>query len=73
MAGEEIPLAARIFTVVVVWDSPRSEWIYREAWEDERLLDYIQEQAGKAFDPQGVEVFFKAVGEGSGKPVSVRT
>ena len=64
MAGEEIPLAARIFAVVDVWDALRSDRPYREAWEDQRALDYIQEQAGKAFDPRVVEVFLKAVGEG---------
>ena len=64
MAGEEIPLAARIFAVVDVWDALRSDRPYREAWEDQRALDYIQEQAGKAFDPRVVEVFLKAFGEG---------
>jgi len=73
LAGEEIPLAARIFAVVDVWDALRSDRPYREAWEDERALDYIQEQAGKAFDPRVVKAFLNAVGEGSDRAAQARS
>jgi len=59
LKGEQIPLAARIFAVVDVWDALLSERPYRPAWSQEKALEYIQEQAGKHFDPQVVEVFTK--------------
>jgi putative nucleotidyltransferase with HDIG domain len=55
--GEEIPLAARIFTVVDVWDALRSDRPYRKGWTTERTLQYIRKQSGKAFDPAVVEAF----------------
>jgi len=61
LKGEQIPLAARIFAVVDVWDALRSDRPYREAWPEEKALAYIQQQAGKHFDPQVVEAFLKIV------------
>jgi PAS domain S-box-containing protein len=55
----EIPLAARIFAVVDVWDALTSDRPYRTAWPQEKALDYIREQAGKRFDPKVVEFFLK--------------
>jgi GAF domain-containing protein len=56
---EAIPLAARIFAVVDVWDALRSERPYRPRWDDARTLDYIVQRAGTDFDPQVVEAFLK--------------
>lgn len=50
LKGKQIPLAARIFAVVDVWDALRSDRPYRAAWSDEQALEYIHEQAGKHFD-----------------------
>jgi len=55
--GEQIPLAARIFAVVDVWDALNSDRPYRKAWTEEKALDYITANAGKHFDPQVVEQF----------------
>lgn len=57
LKGEQIPLAARIFAVVDVWDAIRSDRPYRKAWEKDKALAYILEQSGKHFDPRVVEVF----------------
>jgi HD-GYP domain-containing protein (c-di-GMP phosphodiesterase class II) len=57
LKGEQIPLAARIFAVVDVWDALRSDRPYRAAWPEEKVRAHIREQAGKHFDPQVVEVF----------------
>jgi PAS domain S-box-containing protein/putative nucleotidyltransferase with HDIG domain len=57
LKGEEIPLAARIFAVVDVWDALRSDRPYRKAWSEEQTLEFIEEQAGKHFDPEVVRVF----------------
>ncbi|MFW5697952.1 MAG: HD-GYP domain-containing protein, partial [Fimbriimonadaceae bacterium] len=57
LSGEDIPLAARIFAVVDVFDALISERPYRRAWTCEKALGYIEEQAGKQFDPNVVEAF----------------
>jgi putative nucleotidyltransferase with HDIG domain len=59
LQGEEIPLAARIFAVVDVWDALRSDRPYRAAWTEEHAKTHIQEQAGTHFDPQVVAAFLK--------------
>jgi len=61
LKGEEIPLAARIFSIVDVWDALRSDRPYRKAWPVEKTIDYIQSQSGKIFDPSIVESFVKAI------------
>jgi response regulator RpfG family c-di-GMP phosphodiesterase len=55
----EIPLAARIFSVVDVWDALRSDRPYRQGWPDLRVRDYISKRAGADFDPDVVENFLK--------------
>ena len=57
LKGEQIPLAARIFAVVDVWDALTSDRPYRPAWSPEKALAYIQEQSGKHFDPKVVAEF----------------
>ena len=63
LKGEEIPLSARIFAVVDVWDALISDRPYRPAWSREKALEYIKEQAGHHFDPQVVEKFLELLGE----------
>jgi putative nucleotidyltransferase with HDIG domain len=58
LKGEDIPLAARIFTVVDVWDALiTTDRPYRSAWPKEKAYQYILEQSGKYFDPQIVVAF----------------
>jgi len=57
LKGEEIPLAARIFTVADAWDVLTSPRPYRKAWTKKRVLDHIRKQSGRQFDPQVVEAF----------------
>lgn len=61
LKGEEIPLAARLFAVVDVWDALTSNRSYRPAWSEEQVLAYIREQSGKHFDPQVVDLFFEVL------------
>jgi len=63
MKGEAIPLAARIFAVVDVYDALCSDRPYRPAWRREKALEYIQSLSGVQFDPKVVEVFLRVVGE----------
>lgn len=57
LVGVDIPLPARIFAVVDVWDALRSDRPYRTAWPEERAREHIREQAGRHFDPEVVAVF----------------
>lgn len=63
LAGEQIPLAARLFAVVDVWDALRSDRPYRKAWEEQKVRDYIRSQAGTHFDPNAVELFLRVMEE----------
>ena len=56
LKGEQIPLVARIFAVVDVWDALRSDRLYRTAWSVEKVREHIQSLAGTHFDPHVVEV-----------------
>ncbi len=59
LKGVQIPLAARIFALVDVWDALTSDRPYRKAWSREKALEYIRSQAGTHFDPQVVKVFLE--------------
>jgi PAS domain S-box-containing protein len=61
LEAEEIPLPARIFTVVDVWDALINDRSYRDAWPKDKAIEYIREQAGKYFDPEVVDVFLNKV------------
>ncbi len=64
LKGEQIPLAARIFSVVDVWDALISNRPYRKAWSQKRALAYIRQNAGKLFDPKVVEAFLALLEKG---------
>lgn len=59
LKGLEVPIAARIFAVVDVWDALTSNRPYRPAWKKEDALSHIREQSGRHFDPQVVDLFFR--------------
>jgi HD-GYP domain-containing protein (c-di-GMP phosphodiesterase class II) len=59
LKGEGIPLFARIFSVVDVWDALMSDRPYRPAWSLNDVKEYIRERSGTEFDPQIVEIFFR--------------
>ncbi len=58
---EEIPIAARIFAVVDVWDAITSDRPYRKGWSKEEAIEYITEQSGKYFEPRVVEEFLELI------------
>lgn len=62
LKAEEIPLPARIFTIVDVFDALTSDRPYRKAWEKEKALTYIQAQSGRHFFPEAVEAFCEMAG-----------
>ncbi|NWF63111.1 MAG: GAF domain-containing protein [Chloroflexi bacterium] len=57
LRGENIPLAARIFAVVDVWDALVSDRPYRKGLRPAEVKEKIREDAGKHFDPEVVKVF----------------
>ena len=57
LRGTQIPLVARIFAVVDVWDALISDRPYRPAWTKEKALDHILRSSGTHFDPHVVEAF----------------
>lgn len=57
LKGENIPLAARIFAVVDVWDALTSDRPQRQAWPESKAMEYIREQSGKYFDPMVANKF----------------
>jgi len=59
LKGEEIPLSARIFAVVDVYDILMTDRPYRQAFSKDKTLNFIHEQAGKQFDPRVVDAFIK--------------
>ena len=63
LKGDEIPLEARIFAIIDVFDALTSDRPYRKAWSKEKTIAHIKEQSGKHFDPQVVEVFLKTINE----------
>ena len=70
LAGEAIPLAARIFGAVDVWDALTNDRPYRKAWSRDKSLEHIRAQAGTHFDPRVVEAFLDAVVLDKGGPES---
>lgn len=61
LKGEKIPVEARIFAVVDVWDALISDRPYRKAWPEEKALEYIRKESGRHFDPGVVEAFLKMI------------
>jgi len=58
LKGEEIPFAARIFSIVDVWDALMHPRVYKQAWPEDKVLDYIRSESSIRFDPAAVDAFF---------------
>lgn len=59
LAGDEIPLAARIVSICDVYDALTSRRVYKEAWDHEETFKVIREGSGTQFDPRLVAIFMK--------------
>ena len=68
LSGAGIPLAARLFAVVDVWDALRYDRAYRAGWPAERVKDHLRDGAGTQFDPTVVPAFLRIL-ERDGEPV----
>ncbi|MBA4375263.1 MAG: HD-GYP domain-containing protein [Anaerolinea sp.] len=58
LRGNEIPLEARIFSVIDVWDAMRSKRSYRDAIAEHQVIEYLNIESGRSFDPVIVNEFF---------------
>lgn len=71
LQGDQIPLAARLFAVVDVWDALRSDRVYRAALPEAEVRRMLAGQAGAHFDPDAVKAFLELLEEGAlAAPVS---
>jgi hypothetical protein len=59
LKGKEIPLEARIFSVVDVWDAMRSDRSYRKAIPENQVVEYLRCEKGRSFDPEVINAFFR--------------
>jgi len=64
LKGEQIPLAARLFAVVDVYDALTSDRPYRRRWTKQKAIRFLVEQSGKQFDPHIIELFVALVDDG---------
>jgi putative two-component system response regulator len=65
LRGEEIPLFARLFAIVDVWDVLSSDRPYRAAMSKAEVIEYIRSQSGSHFEPLLVNIFMGLLkGEG---------
>ena len=63
LKGNQIPLSARIFSVIDIWDALLSDRTYRKAWTSDRVMKYLKEIAGTHIDPNILPIFFKMLEE----------
>ncbi len=61
LSGENIPLSARVFAIVDVWDALRTPRSYRDPWPEDQVRDYLRQNAGSHFDPRLVEIFLSVI------------
>jgi putative two-component system response regulator len=57
LGGDVIPLVARLFAVVDVWDALTNDLVYRAAYPRDQALKQLEELSGSHFDPAAVQLF----------------
>ena len=63
LKGRDIPLHARLFAVVDVWDALSSDRPYRKGLPSKEIIEYLQKEAGRLFDPDIVAIFIPLIEE----------
>ncbi len=66
LKGSQIPLSARIFSIVDIWDALLSDRPYRKAWPRNKVIQYLKDISGTQLDPNVVETFLKMLSEDEG-------
>jgi len=67
LKGEQIPLSARIFSIVDIWDALLSDRPYRKAWPRKKVIEYLQEISGTYLDPDIAAIFLRMIAEDESK------
>jgi len=62
LLGDEIPLAARLFSVIDVYDALSNDRPYRASWPKPQVINYLLEERSKSFDPKVVDAFVEMIG-----------
>jgi PAS domain S-box-containing protein/putative nucleotidyltransferase with HDIG domain len=65
LKGVQIPISARIFAVVDVWDALRSDRPYRQRWSVDKVVNHVKSLSGSHFDPQVLDAFINELRKGS--------
>ena len=70
LSGRDIPKAARLFAIVDVWDALSHERVYKPAWPEHEVLEYLRQEAGSHFDPELADLFLRHYDEirAAGRP-----
>ena len=63
LKGTQIPLSARIFSIIDIWDALLSDRPYRNAWKIEKVIAHLKEISGQYIDPSILEVFLRMIKE----------
>lgn len=67
LKGEQIPLVARLFAVIDVWDALLSDRPYRQGWSKDKVIEHIKSLSGTHFDPKAVDLFLQLINEIKGE------
>jgi HD-GYP domain-containing protein (c-di-GMP phosphodiesterase class II) len=59
--GQEIPLFARIVAVADVYDALSCRRVYKDAWDQDEVLEELKKESGKHFDPEMIDAFFSSL------------
>lgn len=59
LAGDDIPLAARIVAIADVYDALNSPRVYKEAWSHQKTTEFMASGAGSQFDPDLIKIFLQ--------------
>jgi HD-GYP domain-containing protein (c-di-GMP phosphodiesterase class II) len=73
LAGDKIHIAARLFSIIDVWDTLRSDRPYRKGWPEDKVRQYINDMATRQFDPDLADKFLKLLEGGSRKRADTET
>jgi response regulator RpfG family c-di-GMP phosphodiesterase len=63
LKGEQIPMVARLFSIIDVWDALLSDRPYRQGWPKEKVIEHIKSLTGTHFDPKALELFLMVMNE----------
>ena len=59
--GEEIPVLGRLVAIADVYDALCSRRVYKDPWDETRVLENLRDNSGTQFDPEMIEVFFSCL------------